>query len=85
MSGNIKVKLYVGLRDSARAKLEGKPLRDVFRAIDAPTWETHGKHYNATIGPFRTRRGAEFMRDHGAGNPHCRCVSEAETLAKLYA
>ena len=67
---------YVGLA-------HGK--RETFRCAFAPTEETHGKLYAAVIGPFNTRKGAEFMRDYGAGNPHCRCVSEAESLARVYA
>lgn len=39
----------------------------------------------AVIGPFRTVRGAEFMRQYGEGNPHCQTVGDAERLAKQYA
>lgn len=77
MNGNLKPKIYVGIKEGGS--------RDVFRALDKPTFETHGKYYLATIGPFRTRRGAEFMRDYGRGNPHCVCVSDAEQLARKYA
>lgn len=55
--------------------------REVFRSVEVPTTESHGNLYGAVIGPFRTRRGADFMARHGAGNPHCRCVWEAEKLA----
>ena len=58
--------------------------REVFRNADTPTTASHGDKYFAVIGPFRTRRGADFMARHGQGNPHCRCVSEAERLAKKY-
>lgn len=54
----------------------------VFKSDTTPTTASHGRLYYAVIGPFRTKRGAEFMRDHGAGNPHCRCVDDAERLAK---
>jgi hypothetical protein len=57
--------------------------RETFRAADVPTFETHGERYRYAVGPFRTARGARFMRDHGAGNPHCRCVADAERLARL--
>ena len=71
-----KNRWYVGL-------MHGK--RETFLCPFDPTRETHGKLYAAVIGPFNTRKGAEFMRDYGAGNPHCRCVSEAESLARVYA
>ncbi len=58
--------------------------RETFCCAFIPTEDTHGKLYNACVGPFNTRKGAEFMRDYGAGNPHCRCVSEAERLARVY-
>lgn len=49
--------------------------RETPRTFDTRERETD----YAEIGPFRTRRGAEFMRDrHG---PHCVCVSDAEQLA----
>lgn len=38
--------------------------------------------YMYSIGPFRTRRGADFMAAYGANNPHCQCVADAERLAK---
>jgi len=66
---------YVGL-------LLGGGGREVFRSVQRPTQEMHGARYGAVIGPFRTRRGADFMAKYGAGNPHCQCVFEAEKLAK---
>ncbi len=54
---------------------------EVFRSSTVPTFASHGDTYAAVVGPFRTRRGAEFMRDHGQANPHCRCVGDAEKLA----
>ena len=47
-----------------------------------PTRGTHGHLYAAVIGPFQTKRGAEFMRDYGQGNPHIYHVRDAERLAK---
>jgi len=70
-------KLWVGLKTGLT--------REVFRNADTPTFDSHGHLYGAVIGPFRTRRGADFMAKYGYGNPHCRCVSEAEKLAKRYA
>ena len=48
----------------------------------SPTVENVGQYAKAVIGPFRTLRGAAFMRDCRASNPHCRTVSEAEAIAK---
>ena len=70
-------KIFVGYT-SEPLKLER------FKSIDVPTHASHGDKYRAVIGPFRTARGAEFMRVFGVGNPHCRCVADAERLAKLY-
>lgn len=67
-------KYFVGIRPSG--------IRAVFyMAVVEPTREMCPK-YSAVIGPFRTKRGAEFMRDHGAGNPHCQTVRDAERIAK---
>lgn len=55
--------------------------REVFVSAEEPTTESHGHAYHAVIGPFRTLRGARFMRDHGRDNPHCITVADAESLA----
>jgi hypothetical protein len=68
-----RLRIYVGI-------VPGR--REVFRSEFTPTWETHGKLYRAVIGPFRTLRGAEYMRLHGAHNPHCQTVADAERLAR---
>jgi hypothetical protein len=70
------MRYYVGLKFHTR---------ELFKSELEPTEQSHGNLYNAVIGPFKTKRGAIFMRDHGQGNPHCRCVSEAEKLGKKYA
>lgn len=62
---------YVGIKDGVRI---------AFRSVGRPTPATHD--FTATIGPFHTMAGARFMADHGASNPHCRSISEAERLAK---
>jgi hypothetical protein len=68
--------LYVGV---------GKDLsRQVFRSEAKPTEETHGDRYLYTVGPFRTRMGADYMRFFGHNNPHCQTVVEAERLAKRH-
>ncbi len=57
--------------------------REVFRCAQTPTRTTHGAHYWAVIGPFRTKRGAQFMADYGRNNPHLQTVADAERIAKL--
>lgn len=49
-------------------------------------WPTPATGYTYMIGPFRTRRGAEWMADpiKGRNNPHCQCVADAERLAKQH-
>ena len=66
---------YVGCKEGGR---------EVFSHPVVPTYESHGHLYNASIGPFRTKAGADFMARYGAGNPHCVTVSDAERLARLY-
>jgi len=56
--------------------------RKLFRSKTIPTGASHGDLYNAVIGPFRTKRGAEIMRDFGQGNPHLQTVADAEWMAK---
>ena len=75
-------KLYLGIRgcDIHNGQYV---VREIFRAAVEPTFATHGEKYNAVIGPFRTRRGAELMRDYGAGNPHYQTVADAERFARL--
>jgi hypothetical protein len=71
-------KPYVGIRcDNSK--------REIFRASAGPTRELYGSLYCYVIGPFRTKRGATFMRDYGLNNPHCQTVSQAERLAKMEA
>jgi hypothetical protein len=59
--------------------------RDVFVSDETPTFYNCAGLYAAVIGPFRTKRGAQFMARHGQNNPHCRTVADAERLAKTYA
>jgi hypothetical protein len=59
--------------------------REIFRSEATPTFESHGKQFNMSIGPFRTVRGAKFMQQFGEGNPHCPDVASAERLGKKYA
>ena len=57
--------------------------RILFRSDETPTQAEYGRFYRAVIGPFRTKRGAIFMRDCGRNNPHCQNVSDAERLVKV--
>lgn len=66
--------IYVGV------KLNGR--MEEFRSKETPREEDYPK-YNHVIGPFRTVRGARFMRDYGKDNPHCQTVSDAERLGRI--
>jgi hypothetical protein len=57
--------------------------RQVFGAHKAPTTATHGRHFNAVIGPFTSLRAAYYVRDHGANNPQIRCPDDAEKLCRV--
>ena len=63
---------YVGLKD-------GK--REVFTSAETPTKQSHPQ-FNAVIGPFRTKKAAEFTVECGGNNPHIQCVNDAERLVK---
>lgn len=65
---------YVGLGPAGE--------RIAFRSARAPTRASHGALFAAVIGPFSSRRGAVYMTIYGRGNPHCRCVADAERLAR---
>lgn len=67
------MKYYIGLSYGLRIR---------FKAENNPTVASHGHLYNGVIGPFRTKRGATFMRDCGQHNPHVTTVADAERIAK---
>lgn len=67
-----EAKYYVGLKGRKR---------EVFKSIETPIYATHGHLYGASIGPFYTKRGAEYMAKH----PHCVDVRTAEQTAKRIA
>jgi hypothetical protein len=69
-----RAKFYVGL-PYGQGKLE------VFKSVVTPT-KANTPHFMAVIGPFRTKRGANYMAEN-RHNPCCQCVSDAERLAKL--
>ena len=56
--------------------------REIFRHHGKPDEVSHGHLYSYAIGPFRTMRGAEYMRDYGANNPHLQTVADAERIAR---
>lgn len=66
--------IYVGILPLTSA-------REVFTMRAKPTADNC--KYAAVIGPFRTRKGAEFMARNGFNNPHCQGVADAERLAKI--
>lgn len=71
---------YVGIVFRNEEKL--LPLYEVFRSATEPTEESHGHLYGAVIGPFRTVRGANFMKECGPLSPTCQTVSDAERMAR---
>lgn len=69
-------RLYVGyVKDGSGYSME------VFRSDYVPTFATHGEQYYAVIGPFRTKRGADWMAKYPR-SPICQTVSDAERLSK---
>lgn len=76
-SKRARTRAYVGVRRDLR--------REVFKATRTPTRKQYGRRYAYIVGPFNTVRGARFMADYGANNPHCTCVAQAEWLARQQA
>jgi hypothetical protein len=72
----VTAKWYVGLKDG---------IYEAFSSEEYPTEDSFGELYKAVIGPFKTRRGAEFMAAHGQGNPHLRSADDADRIAAEYA
>lgn len=54
----------------------------IFKSELEPSYASHGRLYRYVIGPFQTLRAAEFMAEHGKGNPHLQTVADAERIAK---
>jgi len=71
-----QARAYVGVRHDLR--------REVFKATRTPTRRhaSRGRRYAYVVGPFKTVRGARYMANYGANNPHCTCVAQAEWLAR---
>ena len=74
----IRHKIYVGISVET-----GK--REVFKTEQEPTFESHGKIYACTIGPFRSSKAARFMAEYGSNNPHVQCVADAERIVQQIA
>lgn len=53
-----------------------------FQSPTNPTETTHGHLYRAVIGPFRTRRAAQWAEQYGFLNPHFQHVNDAERIAR---
>lgn len=68
----MKKRWFIGYKETGE--------RMMFLTALQPTRELYPQ-FAGVVGPFRTKRGCQFMMDHGQGNPHCRTVAEAEALA----
>lgn len=79
-----KLKWHVGI---ATGNLAGEPHGTyvAFRPLLAPTLENYGSQFIALIGPFVTKRGAEWMAKYGKVNPHALDVASAEKHARHHA
>lgn len=63
----------------------GKCGRDdllLFRLSTVPTKESHGHHYTAVIGPFKSKVGASYFARYGRNNPQICTADDAERLAR---
>ncbi len=52
-----------------------------FSTRNYPTRKSHGSRYTYVIGPFKTKRAAEWVVKYGMNNPHFQCVGDAERLS----
>lgn len=73
---NAKKRIYIGA-----SYKDGNGIREIFKSSIHPTAEQFPQ-YQSCIGPFKTMRGAIFMRDYGFNNPHCQTVNQAEKIVK---
>jgi ribosomal protein S27AE len=78
---NPRNRWYVGLCPSVPGH---PPTREAFRSPYTPTPDTHGDRFFLVIGPFATRRGAQFDVRHGWINPHIQTAADADRLARQY-
>jgi hypothetical protein len=54
-----------------------------FTSFETPEPDTHGHRFGAVIGPFKTKRAANWAAKFGKGNPHFQTVDDAKRLSKL--
>ena len=54
-----------------------------FTTIEEPTESNFCNSYIALIGPFSTRKAADWAEKYGRGNPHFQTVNDAEKLCRL--
>ena len=71
-------RVYLG---KLRGPLNGRKEYEPFRSATEPTQASHGERYSHVIGPFRTRRAANWAATYPFGWTH---VSEAEARAKSH-
>lgn len=72
-------RVYLG---KLRGPLNGRKEYEPFRSHLEPTQTTHGERYSHVIGPFRTRRAANWGSTYPFG---WTCVRDAEERSKLIA
>ena len=74
-------KWYVGIDN--RSTFPGQlGSYQAFRWYETPSAEQFS-WFSAVIGPFKTKRGAQWAEKYGRQNPHFQHVDDAEQLAKL--
>lgn len=54
-----------------------------FKSLKEPTEQEYSAQYFAVMGPFRTKRAADFTAKCGFHNPHIQTVADAERIAKM--
>jgi hypothetical protein len=64
----MRQRYYIGYKDT---------LQELFTSTYKPTEQSHGHLYAAVVGPFRTKRGAQYMLN----NPYVETVAHAERAA----
>jgi hypothetical protein len=72
-----KKRFYVGV------SFVGTPT--VFRSATEPTNQNTGGHYSFVMGPFQTKRGADYYALTARNESHLRTVREIERGAKAHA
>lgn len=68
------MKWYIGVNSNLKHK--------AFRAANTPSFQSHGSQYTYVIGPFKTKRAANWVEKYGKNNPHFQHVDDAERLSR---